>query len=412
MSSIPRQLDSNLKLPGYECQLNQSGLVHSRCKLQNAANNLKEIEARLPIHMIPCDIEEVTHSYRVSCSFQIVSMNGNSEYAMRQGGQVVLLQSDYFPIAVPVIQKAMVQFLKSLRESPSISKHLTSVTFKSTWDQTQLVITLHYKPPGLPIDSEEWIRQASTVQQQTRATFIIGQSKGRRICVPADEDPMLRDEMQISLMIQKQFQSIKIHYIKPCDAFQHPNPNVMCQALDWLLSTTFRIKQKLSSSLQLLELYNGYGAHTVPLALSGLYSQIVCLELDDRLVRACRVNIQLNNIENIVQIMQGDAGEFSRTWKRKKSNAWSQQDTTVLLVDPPRQGLDMQVCEMANQVLDISHILYVSCGREALLRDVKQLQPSFSPVSSLILYLFTDSVETLVHFERRVSPDLDPSKSP
>jgi len=86
----------------------------------------------------------------------------------------------------------------------------------------------------------------------------------------------------------------------------------------------------------------------------------------------------------------------------------------VLLVDPPRQGLDIKVCEMANQVLDISHILYVSCGREALLRDVKQLQPSFSPVSSLILDLFprTDSVETLVHFERRVSPDLDPSKSP
>jgi len=75
MSSIPRQLDANLKLPGYECQLNQS-LVHSRCKLRNAANKLKEIEAKLPIHIFPCDIEEETHSYRVGCSFQIVAMNG------------------------------------------------------------------------------------------------------------------------------------------------------------------------------------------------------------------------------------------------------------------------------------------------------------------------------------------------
>jgi len=110
---------------------------------------------------------------------------------MRQGGQVVLLESDNFPVAVPVIQKAMVQFLKSLRESPSISKHLTSMTFKSTWDQKQLVITLNYEPPGLLIDSEEWIRQASSVQQQTHATFIIGQSKGRRICVPTDENPIV-----------------------------------------------------------------------------------------------------------------------------------------------------------------------------------------------------------------------------
>jgi len=77
MSSIPRQLDSNLKLPAYECQLNQSGLVHSRCKLQNAANKLKEIEAKLPINMFPYDIKEETLSYRVNCSFQIVAMNGN-----------------------------------------------------------------------------------------------------------------------------------------------------------------------------------------------------------------------------------------------------------------------------------------------------------------------------------------------
>jgi tRNA/tmRNA/rRNA uracil-C5-methylase (TrmA/RlmC/RlmD family) len=44
------------------------------------------------------------------------------------------------------------------------------------------------------------------------------------------------------------------------------------------------------------------------------------------------------------------------------------------LVDPPRQGLDPIVCDMVLQEQQLfTHLLYFSCGHDALLRDLDRL---------------------------------------
>ena len=128
----------------------------------------------------------------------------------------------------------------------------------------------------------------------------------------------------------------------------------------------------------------------------------------------------------------GDAGEWSRKFikKQRKSSNNSTTTTTnhdnnnppqatnakrtnknstifeqqysVLLVDPPRAGLDHQVCNLAKQGT-FEHIIYISCGREALKRDLVELSSLFEVMDCTLIDLFprTDSVESLVHLKRK-----------
>jgi len=81
-------------------------------------------------------------------------------------------------------------------------------------------------------------------------------------------------------------------------------------------------------------------------------------------------------------------------------NSYNEFD--ILLVDPPRQGLDTTVCEMAMKGT-FSHVIYISCGRRSLLRDLKLLCTAFDIEDLAIIDLFpgTDAVETLLHLKRK-----------
>ena len=172
-------------------------------------------------------------------------------------------------------------------------------------------------------------------------------------------------------------------------------------------------------------MYCGCGAHTVAIGRSGLVSNIIAVELDPRLVRACEANIAKNSLQDLVEVRKGDAGRWAREESRKrrsrKNRAIAGHDEKiinrenyydVLLVDPPRQGLDEEVCKMAMMSIDgeigsgescFRNLLYVSCGHKALLRDLERLSPFYEVVNCAQMDLFprTDSIETLVHLQRR-----------
>jgi tRNA G37 N-methylase Trm5 len=72
-------------------------------------------------------------------------------------------------------------------------------------------------------------------------------------------------------------------------------------------------------------LYCGYGAHTVALAKTGLLQRIVAIELDPRLVQACRYNIEINTVQHIVTLQNDDAGRFAKKEQRYTNRASPQQ---------------------------------------------------------------------------------------
>jgi SAM-dependent methyltransferases related to tRNA (uracil-5-)-methyltransferase len=252
---------------------------------------------------------------------------------------------------------------------------------------------------------------------------------------------------------------LPIYYSKPINAFSHPNRNTMLQALNWIMNKLKDIGSLwrkggsgggggdgcdiTKKNLYMLEMYCGCGAHTMAVAKSNIFDSIVAIELDQRLVDACIVNCRRNGccpslmtIEQEgsqdarhygvtpVHVFQGNASEWAKKstsfWKQtqKETRAanycndtvsnktsksfWYNQYYHVLLVDPPRMGLGEDVIQLAIHG-SFEHIIYVSCGRKALIRDLMLLREAFDVVDLVITDLFprTDSVETILHLQRR-----------
>jgi len=326
------------------------------------------------------------------------------------------------------------------RRYPIIAtKNLASLTFAASWDQytsdgssskySDCIVTMNYDSPLK--DRDEWLKEAKQAAHLLSLTQLHGRSRGELFSAVSMDTggstSSLRDTVILSqspetkswqVTLPNQLSTNEniflVHYRKPETAFFHPNANVMCQALEWLLDRISAIVAASSTPCRLLEMYCGCGAHTMALAKAGILFSIQAVELDQRLVDACKVNIALNDKESEtggkmtpIRVVQGDAGEWARKLLQlqghnKKACKETDDDFQILLVDPPRQGLDDKVINMTVSS-KFEHVLIISCGHKALVRDLKVLCQHFKIVDCVQLDLFPrmDSVETLVHLKRR-----------
>jgi tRNA (uracil-5-)-methyltransferase len=401
-------------LPGYEAGPNEYGVEHSVRKLEVAATNLQpHLPQHTTIESRPSDKEEGCWTYRCRCVFQIVKdEHERFHYAMRHQGNPVRLGTNEFPIATRRIQAAMKGLMEQVLNTecalyPTLKNHLTSATFASAWQDTpesDCIITLHYEQP---LEEETWKEEAKSVCVRLKLRQLDGRSKKCLICAVEGNEQTIRDTVyienktwKVNLLLPTQAESrsiLEVHYHKPESAFYHPNAYAMKEALQWMLERLAVIVSECSGPCRLLEMYCGCGAHTVALAKTGLLEEIMAVELDHRLVQACINNVRINGLESAIQVTQGDAGTWAKRCYKK-----SDKEYHVLLVDPPRAGLDEQVCRMAKEG-SFQHFIYISCGHKALLRDLDRLSQTFDVVHCRQLDLFprTDSIETLVHLKRR-----------
>jgi len=411
----------------------------------------------------PCQSVQDSVGYRCRCAFQCVwrtetQQHGHNEqqqkrimhYAIRRQQKAVLLTDDTFPIANIRIQKAMAALREVLNHDGSdanamscLSSNLTSISFSASWNDnpslhSDCLVTLHYDKAIQ--DVTVWKSQAEEVCLALGLTQLTGRSRKRIVrALDGSTEPTIGDtiwieqsritrphgEWKVSMDDPRQAGEVGsatkvqfcVRYKKPEEAFFHPNSRAMCRALEWMLTRLSLIDHGSigeGRKAQLLELYCGCGAHTMALLKSGLLEKIVAVENDDRLVTACRRNYALNRDDDdcgangkdptpgstttTVEIVLADAA----VWARDCSSASSIAEFDILLVDPPRQGLDERVCRMAIGG-SFQHLLYISCGRDALVRDLDLLSNDFVVVDCTLLDLFpqTDAVESLVHLQRR-----------
>ena len=252
-----------------------------------------------------------------------------------------------------------------------------------------------------------------------KLTSLSARSKGKEIIVGRNPT-ILYDDIVVSGLGTISGTDITVKYEKPADAFQHPNEITMKKALNWLLDKIEKISVttipgeglcKGRKTLNLLEMYCGCGAHTVAIGkcASSIFSNIVAVEIDPRLVTACENNIKLNGLESFINVTKADAAMVAKRILGRRKHGDNLTSTTildidfdVLLVDPPRQGLDKKVCDLAMSG-EFQHVLYVSCGRHALKRDLVILCDFFYVNEICVTDLFprTDSVESLVWLTKR-----------
>lgn len=142
-----------------------------------------------------------------------------------------------------------------------------------------------------------------------------------------------------------------------------------------------------------LELYAGIGFLTLPIARAGLVG--IAVESGGQAVRDLALNLVRAGLAGAVEVVAARAEEAAAL-----SDWLAASD--LLLVDPPRVGLDPRVREaIAGKGPQV--VVYVSCDPATLARDVARLVAAdyrVATVLALDLFPQTPHVETIVRLER------------
>lgn len=114
---------------------------------------------------------------------------------------------------------------------------------------------------------------------------------------------------------------------------------------------------------RVIDAYCGIG--TIGIIMSKRVKNVIGVELNKDAVKDAIVNAKINKIENI-RFVNEDAGKFMV----KLASRGEKVD--VVVMDPPRSGSDERFLSSVSR-LSPKKIVYISCGPETMVRDIKYL---------------------------------------
>lgn len=133
------------------------------------------------------------------------------------------------------------------------------------------------------------------------------------------------------------------------------------------------------------------GISSIGQFVSNKVKQVYSIEIDDDSVKAAKESIIRNQIKNI-EVIHGD---FNKEFNKVKNKA------NVLIIDPPRSGINDKVLNIINES-KLEKIIYLSCNLKTLVRDLKLLA-NYDVISVRPIKMFFQTVEmeTLVYLEAK-----------
>lgn len=148
---------------------------------------------------------------------------------------------------------------------------------------------------------------------------------------------------------------------------------------------------------RLVEFYAGVGALGLPLAKR--LRKLTLNELSPASLAGLERGVRElpEDVRARVRVVPGSAGDAAKEL----------DDAEVVLVDPPRKGLDPALLQRLVQT-PIPRLVYVSCGLPALLREAELLLDSgayrLTALRAFALFPYTEHVETLAVFAATGTP--------
>ena len=145
------------------------------------------------------------------------------------------------------------------------------------------------------------------------------------------------------------------------------------------------IKEEVGSCNKLLDLYCGTGS--IGIYLSNNVKKITGIEINEDSVKCAKKNIKDNNIKNY-EIINADASSIN-------------EDYDVVIVDPPRSGLSMDVIDSLNN-MNMKKLIYVSCNPSTLKRDISLLNNFYlKKITVFNMFPATRHIESFTVLERK-----------
>ena len=143
---------------------------------------------------------------------------------------------------------------------------------------------------------------------------------------------------------------------------------------------------KLNKNDVLCDLYCGIG--TIGIFASNKVKKVYGIEIVEEAVEAAKENAKINNVDNI-EFIAGDVEEAF-----KELVEVHHIKPTVIIVDPPRRGLDNTTISKILE-LEVERVVYVSCNPATMVRDLNMLEEKYivNEIQPVDMFPFTSHVE-------------------
>lgn len=138
------------------------------------------------------------------------------------------------------------------------------------------------------------------------------------------------------------------------------------------------INKEINKDNIVIDLYSGVG--TLSLVASAKAKKVISVEIIENAVLNGIFNAKINKRDNIDFLL----GDTSKVISKIKD------DFNVLIVDPPRSGLDKNTIFFI-KTRKPQKIIYVSCDPNTLMRDLKQLEDYYEITTYKIMDMFSYS---------------------
>lgn len=125
---------------------------------------------------------------------------------------------------------------------------------------------------------------------------------------------------------------------------------------------------KLNNNDIVYDLYCGVG--TIGICLANKVKKVYGIEIIKEAIENAKLNAKLNNIQNIEFIENNVEDGFEELANKNIDKP------NVIIVDPPRKGLDKRTIENILK-LETDRLIYISCNPATMVRDIKILEEKY-----------------------------------
>ena len=139
----------------------------------------------------------------------------------------------------------------------------------------------------------------------------------------------------------------------------------------------------------LFDLYCGIG--TIGIFASKFIKKVYGIEIVKQAIEDAKENAKINNVNNAEFILGDVEFAFDELINKKSINP------DVIIVDPPRKGLDNKTIENILKV-EPQKLIYISCNPATMVRDLTKLETNYNikRVKPVDMFPFTKNVECVV----------------
>ena len=254
-----------------------------------------------------------------------------------------------------------IAYVEEEEDNDNVSLSMRAASVLSNQAATEIVVsTTHDRDMFRDDDESVWRRMATRMMAIEPAVVgVIGKRKKTSPHLVVGRGDYVFEETTTTTTFGKRTVVFKHRE----GSFSNPNPDVAEQTANYLCDVVRALTKDGSTPTRFVELYAGCGNHSVTLApyfSLGAYA----VEINGELVEAARENFARNDVGHCAEIVCAPAEE----WVTRRRNAEDDGSTTVLLVDPPRGGLDPKTLDFVSREFDV--VIYVACDYKSLRRDM------------------------------------------